>query len=73
MCIDGLLCGCNNALMKEFKAMYPDLKGVIDSTAAARINGYLGGNGSDAVLKEELQSYGLSDAGNKALLYLTGR
>jgi len=46
---------------------------VVNSTAAARLNGYFGGYGSDDVLREEIESYGLSDEGKKALIYVTGR
>jgi len=55
-------------LMADFKAMYPDAGNFIDSTAAARINGYIGGYGSADTLQKELASYGLSPTGNKALL-----
>jgi len=61
-----------STLIKDFRAMYPDIRGMIDSTAAARINGYLAGNGSKKVLTEELESYGLSEEGNKVLLYIAG-
>lgn len=39
-------------LMGEFRAMYPDFRGFIDSTAAARVNGYLGGYGTVEALQE---------------------
>jgi peptide-methionine (S)-S-oxide reductase len=55
-------------LMADFKAMYPDAGNFIDSTAAARINGYIGGYGSAETLQKELASYGLSPTGNKTLL-----
>jgi peptide-methionine (S)-S-oxide reductase len=56
------------SLMSEFKAMYPDFKGFIHSTAAARINGFLGSSGSPDLLQKELSSYGLSQQGVKKLL-----
>ena len=42
-------------LLRELKEMYPTDKDWVDSTAAARINGYLGGNGSCAVTQSELK------------------
>jgi methionine-S-sulfoxide reductase len=54
-------------LMKEFKAMYPDANSFVDSTAVARVNGYLGGHGTFTDLKAELNSLGLSSAGDKRL------
>jgi peptide-methionine (S)-S-oxide reductase len=55
-------------LMSDFKAMYPDAGKFRDSTAAARINGYIGGYGTAETLQKELASYGLSPTGNKTLL-----
>lgn len=42
----------------EFERMYPE--DYTDSTAAARINGFLAGFGSQARIQEELGLYGLS-------------
>lgn len=55
-------------LMKEFSKMYPVDKDFVDSTAAARVNGYLAGYGSLSHLESELDSLGLSPVGNKRLL-----
>jgi peptide-methionine (S)-S-oxide reductase len=55
-------------LMADFKAIYPDASKFTDSTAAARINGYIGGYGTAETLQKELASYGLSPTGNKILL-----
>jgi peptide-methionine (S)-S-oxide reductase len=55
-------------LMKEFHALYPSAGDLVNSTAAARVNGYLGGYGSGSALKEELDQLGLSEAGRKKLL-----
>jgi peptide-methionine (S)-S-oxide reductase len=55
-------------LMNQFSAMYPDLKGFVDSTAAARLNGYLGGNGTAESLEAELTSLGLSQESATKLL-----
>ena len=45
-----------------------DFEGFIFSTTAARLNGYIGGYGDSATLEKELESYGLSDEGEKILL-----
>jgi methionine-S-sulfoxide reductase len=60
-------------IMREFQAMYPNEADIVDSTAAARANGYLGGYGDPEVLREELSSYGLSPRANQTLLSLVGR
>jgi methionine-S-sulfoxide reductase len=52
-------------LMTEFRAMYPAEADFIRSTAAARINGYLDGQGTLPQLERELDSLGLS-AGSAA-------
>ncbi len=41
-------------LMKEFRAIYPADEDFVGSTAAARVNGYLAGQGSLAALQTEL-------------------
>ena len=42
-------------LLRELEAVYPGGKGLVDSTAAARINGYLAGSGSCAAAQSELK------------------
>lgn len=54
-------------LMAEFEKIYPDLNDFVNSTAAARINGYLHGNGSAAALEAEAPLLGLSENGLKVL------
>lgn len=54
-------------LMREFAAMYPEARDFTDSTAAARVNGYLGGYGQEQNLKEDDARLGLSAAGQKEL------
>lgn len=54
-------------LMSEFSAIYPVAQDFINSTAAARVNGYVGGYGSLETLNGEIDSLGLSPAGNKKL------
>jgi peptide-methionine (S)-S-oxide reductase len=56
-----------SALMREFGAMYPDGDGFAASTATARANGYLGGNGTCEQLQVELKDLGLSSAGQEEL------
>jgi peptide-methionine (S)-S-oxide reductase len=46
--------------MNEFRAMYPNETDFVNSTAAARVNGFLGGNGTPQLLEKEIDSYGLS-------------
>jgi peptide-methionine (S)-S-oxide reductase len=62
-----------SALMEEFNAIYPDSKDFIDSTSAARVNGYVGGYGTLATLEEEPGILGLSQAGIERLLEISDR
>lgn len=62
-----------SALMEEFSAIYPATEDFIASTAAARINGYVGGYGILATLEEEPSIFGLSEAGIKRLLEIAAR
>ena len=55
-------------LMKEFSVIYPRDKNFVASTAAARVNGYLGGNGTPETFKAGLDLLGLSPMGKKKLL-----
>ncbi len=50
-------------LWAEFQAMYPDMRDLIDSTAAARVNAYLYGEGSPEQLQADLGLLGLSPEG----------
>lgn len=54
-------------LIQEFRAIYPKFSDFLNSTAAARVNGYLGGQGTPAQLQEELDQLGLSEKGQKLL------
>lgn len=61
-------------LMAEFqRAIYPDQVEFMNSTAAARINGYLDGYGTLEELREELPGFGLSPAANKKLIEIVKR
>ena len=55
-------------LMHEFNAIYPDADDFADSTAAARVNGYLGRNGTCEQLQEESDGLGLTSAGQDKLV-----
>lgn len=55
-------------LMAEFNAIYSNARDFMNSTAAARVNGYTGGYGTPAALQEELSSLGLSPSGQAKLL-----
>ena len=55
-------------LIGEFKQIYPDGEQFSASTAAARINGYLGCYGEPEDLKKEVGLFGLSDATQKYLV-----
>jgi len=55
-------------LMEEFRVMYPDDEDLVDSTAAARVNGYLGSYGTFEALQAETSGLGLSPAGSHRLL-----
>jgi methionine-S-sulfoxide reductase len=54
-------------LLREFKAIYPDDASLMASTAAARANGFLVGDGERAFAKTEIEKTGLSDRGKQVL------
>lgn len=54
-------------LMRELRQMYPDFHDLVNSTAAARLNGYSSGYGDQATLSRELPSFGLSEAQQDAV------
>ncbi|MCL4127582.1 UNVERIFIED_CONTAM: hypothetical protein GTU68_038847 [Idotea baltica] len=53
--------------MSKFNAVYPEFQGFIDSTAAARLNGLSYGHGTQTLLNDEGESYGLSTSDLKAI------
>ncbi len=59
-------------LMKEFRSLYPDDKSFTDSTAAARANGFVAGDGDPQFVKSELDKLGLSAEGRALLLQSAG-
>ena len=54
-------------LYREFRAVYPEAADFRESTAAARVNGYLDGWGTREALEAEIASYGLSAEGEALL------
>ncbi len=54
-------------LGNEMMRIYPRHQDLVDSTAAARLNGYLGGHGSRDQLPKELETLGLSAEAEKVL------
>jgi peptide-methionine (S)-S-oxide reductase len=62
----------NSSLMKDLTAYYSKEQGITDSTAAARINGYLAGYGTIEELQEEIDLLGLSKEGKDLLLKRVG-
>ena len=55
-------------LMEDALRNYDDFEVFLFSTTAARLNGYIGGYGDPATLEKELESYGLSEKGEKILM-----
>jgi methionine-S-sulfoxide reductase len=58
---------------KELRQIYPAQEDFIASTAVARLNGYLGGEGTYAELVPELERLGLSPSRREALRKLVRR
>jgi methionine-S-sulfoxide reductase len=58
---------CTEGLIEEFKAIYPDAAALRDSTAAARVNGYIAGKGTKAQFQAEAALLGLTPEGRKRL------
>jgi len=57
-----------DVLKNDIKSYYPNFIDFINSTASARINGYLKGMGTMERLAEEFEDLGLSDKGKKRLI-----
>jgi peptide-methionine (S)-S-oxide reductase len=62
----------NPVIAREFAGMYPDPADLRESTAAARINGYLDGCGTTSELEVEIASFGLSAEGQSELRRVVG-
>jgi len=54
-------------ILGEYYAIYPSFPDFLNSTAVARVNGYLGGYGTPEDLKREIDGYGLSGSGKERL------
>ena len=57
-------------LLQEFNALRPKLEDFINSTSAARVNGYAAGHGSISQLNEEINDLGMASAANEILIKL---
>ena len=60
-------------LAQEFNEMYPELEDFVDSTAVARVNGYVAGYGTPQGLKSELAGLGLSPEAGGRLMRMVER
>lgn len=58
---------------REFERMYPRTRDLIDSTAATRVNAYLGAEGDFSRLRKEIGGFGLSPAAAAELLAIVRR
>lgn len=58
----------SGALRDRFMDIYPNFIDFINSTAVARVNGFLSGHGTCEQLKKEIDTYGLTEPLNKFLL-----
>jgi methionine-S-sulfoxide reductase len=63
----------HRGILREFKAMYPQERDLIASTAVARANGYLAGHGTRQQLESEIDGLGLSPEARLALRKAVGR
>lgn len=62
-----------DVLANEISRIYPNHLDLVNSTAATRLNGYAGGNGSREQLTREIESLGLSIKGKKTLFDMIRR
>jgi hypothetical protein len=62
-----------SALLRDLQAAYPDPADLAGSTAAARLNGYVGGNGSIEGFRKDVDRLGLSPEAKKQLVDLVER
>ena len=58
----------HRVLITEFKTIYPDPLDFINSTAAARVNGYVSGYGTPQEITENLEKIGMSKSSSELLL-----
>ena len=57
-------------LVSAMKRIYPRPRDFDDSTAVARLNGYVGGNGSREQLRREIDQLGLNERGQERLMQM---
>jgi peptide methionine sulfoxide reductase MsrA len=57
----------NSSLMSQYEGRFPDENAFTDSTAVARVNGYIGGNGTTEQLEKEKPELGISEEAADAL------
>lgn len=55
-------------IRKDFIEIYPNIMDFINSTSAMKVNSYCKGNGTLEKLKQEIENFGLSSQGEKALI-----
>ena len=60
-------------LFQEFRAMYPNMEDLVNSTAAARVNGYLDGHGDVQEIEAQVGGFGLSPQGANKLVDMVKR
>ncbi len=58
------------SFFEELNAIYPQAQDLVASTAAARVNGYVAGYGTEAQLDEEISLLGLSPTSQEKLLQM---
>lgn len=63
----------NADFLREIKVLYPDDRDVMNSTAAARLNGYLAGYGVPEEVRKRLPDLGLSPESQTRLLKMVER
>ena len=64
----------NQAVLKnEMLHIYPLEQDFINSTAVARLNGYVGGHGTKAQLTDDIERLGLSPEGKRVLTQMVGK
>jgi len=59
-------------ILMQFQQHYPQAADLMNSTAAARVNGYLGGYGTSAALETDIDRLGLSGAAREELVERVG-
>jgi len=57
----------NSAFMSQYEGRFPDENAFTDSTAVARVNGYIGGNGTTEQLEKEKRELGIDGEAIDAL------